>query len=45
MSLIIRNLNCICSLWFTYARGDRPWCRLSGNSHSDGTTGGPHKRM
>jgi len=31
MSLIIRNLNCICSFWFTYARGDRPWCRLSGN--------------
>ena len=31
MSLIIRNLNCICSFWFTYACGDRPWCRLSGN--------------
>ena len=43
MSLIIRNLNCICSFWFTYAFGDRPWCRLSGNS--DGTMGGHHKRM
>jgi len=28
MSLIIRNLNCTCSYWFTYACGDRPWCRL-----------------
>ena len=24
MWLIIRNLNCICSFWFTYACGDRP---------------------
>jgi hypothetical protein len=31
MSLIIRNFNCIYSFWFTYACGDRPWCRLSGN--------------
>ena len=31
MSLIIRNLNCTCSYWFTYACGDRPWCRLIGN--------------
>jgi len=31
MSLIIRSLNCICSFWFTYACGDRPWYRLSGN--------------
>jgi len=23
-SLIIRSSNCICSLWFTYAWGDRP---------------------
>ena len=23
-SLIIRSSNCICSLWFTYACGDRP---------------------
>jgi len=23
-SLIIRSYNCICSLWFTYACGDRP---------------------
>jgi len=22
--LIIRSSNCICSLWFTYACGDRP---------------------
>ena len=28
MSLIIRNLNCTCRYWFTYACGDRPWCRL-----------------
>jgi len=24
LSLIIRNLNCICSFWFTYACVDRP---------------------
>jgi len=24
MWLIIRNLNCICSFWFTYVCGDRP---------------------
>jgi len=30
MSLIIRNLNCICSFWFTYACGDRLWtCRVN----------------
>ena len=23
--------HCTCSFWFTYACGDRPWCRLSGN--------------
>jgi hypothetical protein len=31
------------SFWFTNTCGDRPWCRLS--SHSDGTTGGLHKRF
>ena len=45
MSLIIRNLNSICSFWFTYACGDRPLCRLSGNWPTDCTTGGLHKRM
>ena len=30
-SLIFRSSNCICSLWFTYASGDRPWSSLSGN--------------
>jgi len=38
-------LNCICSLWFTYACGDRPLSSLSGNwssSHSDLTTASHH---
>jgi len=26
-SLIIRSSNCTCSLWFTYACGDRPYGR------------------
>ena len=43
MSLIIRSPNCICSLWFTYACGDRPYSSLSGNS--DLTTGGHRMRM
>jgi hypothetical protein len=33
------------SHWFTNACGVRPWCRLSGSSHSDGTTGGLHKHL
>jgi len=30
--LVIRSSNCICSLWFTYACGDRLYSSLSGNS-------------